>query len=389
MYHSNLSEADVLGEVSKGDAIGLRLSADRAGFCVFKIEAAADANGKRGERHLKYISCVLSFPMRVMAVFGTSAVGLGPTYWLRTPQGAPAAAPKDAAPAPAAVGVGGGWAMPRAADGGPSDSAKSSGGWAMLGPPDAESGAAEGKVVKGRHAGDLLSDGTVDASGNVLLLKTAAEGSWAAGTVQRLKPKAVAKATGVAAALVTKQAKERARSALMQPAALAARAEEAARSRAQLRAALQPKVVAKERLVPKGRDAPAPAPSAAPAPAAGPSANSANSGADADVGWETVDADVSADNSAISEPSVPMDRVIWLQARTSRTCRTPLTKVGPGSDAWALFTLTYFLSVGVLRVLLTIPHTRRSVRARGGRVRAAIIGARDHHAIAGVARVRT
>ncbi len=388
MYHSNLSEADVLGEVSKGDAIGLRISADRAGFCVFKIEAAADANGKRGERHLKYISCVLSFPIRVMAVFGTSAVGLGPTYWLRTPLGAPAAAPKAAAPAPAAVGVGGGWAMPRAADGGPSDSAKSSGGWAMLGPPDAESSAAEGKVVKGRHAGDLLSDGTVDASGNVLLLKTAAEGSWAAGTVQRLKPKAVAKATGAAAALVTKQAKERARTALMQPAALAARAEEAARSRAQLRAALQPKVVAKERLVPKGREAPAPAPSAAPAAAAGPSANSANSGADAD-GWEAVGANASVESSAISEPSVPMDRVIWLQARSAlaQLLRTPK----PVSVEARAFSsdLNFGVSVGVLRVLLTIPHARRSVGARGSRLRAAIDRARDHHAIAGVPRNHT
>ena len=43
------------------------------------------------------------------------------------------------------------------------------------------------KTVKGRHAGQVLDQGTVDANGNVLVLQAAGAGSWAAGIVQRVE----------------------------------------------------------------------------------------------------------------------------------------------------------------------------------------------------------
>ena len=149
-----------LGEVAKGDAIGLRISPDRAGFSLFQVEAAAGADGKRHVRSLKYFSEVLAYPMKVLVVCGSSVTQIGPAQWLRTPK-------KETGGAGAAK---------------PTMSLKASA------EADTRDAGAK-KVVKGRHAGDLLDSGTVDEDGNVLVLQSAGAGSWAAGKVRRVKPK--------------------------------------------------------------------------------------------------------------------------------------------------------------------------------------------------------
>jgi hypothetical protein len=76
-YHAQQMESEAIGSLEKRDVIGMRLSPDKNGFSVFKVDrgealpaaagrpAAAAAGGR--ERLLKTFSEVLSFPMKVMA----------------------------------------------------------------------------------------------------------------------------------------------------------------------------------------------------------------------------------------------------------------------------------------------------------------------------------
>ena len=95
-YHALQIEQDILGTVEKGDAIGMRVSPDRRGLTIVTLdaasvakgeaEAAASSGGTAPRRHftvLKHFNEVMSFPLKVMAVFGASKTELGPVCWLR------------------------------------------------------------------------------------------------------------------------------------------------------------------------------------------------------------------------------------------------------------------------------------------------------------------
>lgn len=256
-YHAQQMESEAIGSLEKGDVIGMRLSPDKNGFSVFKVErgdavptGASRPAGAGRERLLKTFSEVLSFPMKVMVVLGTSGAQIGPVCWLRRP------------------GASGQHASTVA-----SGRANTN----LLALPPAPNGDTEAvRVVKGRHAGELLDKGTVDETGNVLLMHESGEGSWAAGVVHMVKPKGTSddqKLYSAAADLLgpnrhslgvpgSSQGAAGAVSLLPARAAkVGASVKEAARARAATAAALQPKAASKgERLLPKSaRPAPNPA----------------------------------------------------------------------------------------------------------------------------------
>jgi hypothetical protein len=217
LYHAQSMEGDAIAVIEKGDAIGLRLTPDRKGLLVLRrtaqqaadlasaAAAAAAAGGApasaasaplRPKQYdvLKSVNEVMSFPMKVLVVFG-GTTQLGPLTWLRG---------KGAPPPPANVA---------AAGGGEGSSATSA-------------AAPESVVVRGRTAADLLGPGIVadDDKGRCLVMKASEEGSWAAGRVRVEK----------------------------QQARHVPKADEETRKRASRALALQPKAVAKgARLLPR------------------------------------------------------------------------------------------------------------------------------------------
>lgn len=179
-------------------------------------------------------------------MFGSSGAQVGPVCWLRRPTVvSKQSSHLNAAPARSGMN--------------------------LLPPPpiiDAE------RVVKGRHAGELLDRGTVDdETGNVLLMRESGDGSWAAGVVHTVKPTGTSDdqkmcsdaaeflgGGAVKKSLGGGSAQAGALSLLPSRAAkVGATAKEAARARAATAAALQPRAVGKgERLLPKSaRSAPA------------------------------------------------------------------------------------------------------------------------------------
>lgn len=94
-YHALQIEQDVLGVIGKGEAVGMRLSADRTGFSVISLDAASVATDRllggaegggdmaRQYKVLKHFNEVMSFPLKVMVVFGSSKNEAGPICWLR------------------------------------------------------------------------------------------------------------------------------------------------------------------------------------------------------------------------------------------------------------------------------------------------------------------
>lgn len=198
-YHVALSEADSIGVLEKGDAVGMRLTHDRKGFALLlrtkadAHDAAAaaaaaaaatataaaaastgDTNATAGPptptttraresyRVVKTVSEVISFPLRLLLVFGGCGI-VGPVSWLKS----------------------------KVADGalaGPSSLQ------ACVEPLAVTASSAQGsdRVVKGRTAADLLGVGTTMdfESGRVLVMKAAEEGSWASGRVKMLKDEA-------------------------------------------------------------------------------------------------------------------------------------------------------------------------------------------------------
>ena len=228
VYHAVQMESDVLGVVDQGDAVGMRLSADRRGFSVVLLKKAAALSvsplpgstpGLESKQHftvLKYFNEVMSFPLKLLVVFGSSKTELGPVCWLR---GKPQKAEQN-----------------------------------LKGPADfaAVAAGSTGPTVKGRHAGDLLGAGALDGKGGMLVLQAAEAGSWAAGTVSRVGGKTIAEqvpdlfaAAKLSGVELQKQAREKAE-------AKAKAKEDKAKAGAARMAALQPKAVARgARLVPQ------------------------------------------------------------------------------------------------------------------------------------------
>ena len=179
--------SEPLGNIERGDAIGMRLTADRSAIAIFVIEKARTAaaestattavaataatattpiptNKPQLERVLKVCPEVIAFPLKVMLVFGSAPSPIGPLTWLKS---APKLGDDEASARERAVR-------------GRKDGLDNEGEGSVLehvGP----------KTVKGRHAGQVLDQGTVDANGNVLVLQAAGAGSWAAGIVQRVE----------------------------------------------------------------------------------------------------------------------------------------------------------------------------------------------------------
>ena len=242
VYHAVQMESDVLGIVDQGDAIGIRLSADRRGFSVIMLKADAarpvaaaitGAGSAAPRQHftvLKYFNEVMSFPLKVLVIFGSSKTELGPVCWLR---GKPAKVELNMK--------------------GPADHTEAS---ATIG----------GLVVKGRHAGDLLGSGALDGKGGMLVLEAAEAGSWAAGTIARVgagKSIAAQLPARLSGVELQKQAKEKAD-------AKAKAKEDKAKAGTARMAALQPRVVARgARLVPQSVKSKAMLPKSVAAKAAG------------------------------------------------------------------------------------------------------------------------
>jgi hypothetical protein len=321
-YHAQQMESEAIGSLEKGDVLGMRLSPDKNGFSVFKVERVdavlsgagrpAAAGGGR-ERMLKTFSEVLSFPMKVMVVLGSSGSQIGPVCWLRRPGAAAKHAPQSGA-APARNST------------------------ALLPPPlPAPTGESEAvRVVKGRHAGELLDKGTVDETGNVLLMRESGEGSWAAGVVQMVKPKGTAedqKLYSAAADLLgaarhplggagSSQGAAGALSLLPARAAqVGASVKEAARARAATAAALQPKAVGKgERLLPKSARL-TPGPACARGSDAGGQPTAKRSRRGDGSGTSQRDSAAGTGHGASrddEEPLVPLSRAAWSMACLAR-----------------------------------------------------------------------
>ena len=164
MYHAALTESDVIGSVEQGDAIGMRLTPDRRGFSIILLDkvgrssaAAAAAQGSSTasggagmgalacvqRQHLtvlKTFSEVLTFPMKVLVVFGTSGTQIGPMAWLRGKAAKSEVNMKGMADGSAAAG----------------------------------SETAGERVVVGKHAGDMLGAGALDGKGGMLVLQVPA-----------------------------------------------------------------------------------------------------------------------------------------------------------------------------------------------------------------------
>ena len=205
-YHAQSMEGDAIATVEKGDAIGMRLTADRTGIIIIRRAAAdpvavpstaaagggvAPAPRVRPYTALRTVREVLSFPMKLMVVFGGVAQ-LGPITWLRGKSVDPSANRK-----------------------GPADACASAATSAEAKPPSE-------RVVKGRTAADLFkmlaagggggsgSSGGKASGGDCLMLSVPTEGSAA----KSLLPKAAKPAEGA-------DAKARARVAALQPKAVA------------------------------------------------------------------------------------------------------------------------------------------------------------------------
>ena len=233
-YYAAHLEADVIGTYEKGDVVGMRLDPQRKGFAIVKQEARSE--GGTQLRVLRNFSEVLQFPLKLMVVLGGSPMQVGPVTWLKASGDArAAAAPERSLKGPAVLPDG---AAPAAAGGGGGE-----------------------KVVKGRHAGDLLTGVFASETGSMLVLEAAEEGSWAAGCVRKVPPSAVAKAKAAVAAASSgagssssggSGAKPKPAAPLLPPPAVA-RAQQQAKARAASQiSALQPRAVARgERLVPR------------------------------------------------------------------------------------------------------------------------------------------
>ena len=89
-YHSQSMEGDTLTMAEKGDAVGMKFTPDRKGIVILRSPAAmaaaqppqpADGSGGAARPRpsytvLKTVSEVISFPMRLMVVFGgTTSIG--------------------------------------------------------------------------------------------------------------------------------------------------------------------------------------------------------------------------------------------------------------------------------------------------------------------------
>ena len=231
-YYAAHLEADVIGTYEKGDVVGMRLDPQRKGFAIVKQEARSE--GGTQLRVLRNFSEVLQFPLKLMVVLGGSPMQVGPVTWLRASGDArAAAAPERSLKGPAVLPDG---AAPAAAGGGGGE-----------------------KVVKGRHAGDLLTGVFASETGSMLVLEAAEEGSWAAGCVRKVPPSAVAKAKAAVAAASSgagsssggSGAKPKPAAPLLPPPAVA-RAQQQAKARAASQiSALQPRAVA-QRLSARG-----------------------------------------------------------------------------------------------------------------------------------------
>ena len=295
-YHAQSMEGDTLCVPEKGDAVGMKFTPDRKGIVIIrrtakmaKEAAAAEGGGggagaaaaaaggssggsgggvlRAGKDYtvLKTVSEIISFPMRLMVVFGATTQ-FGPVTWLRGKGSEAVAAassaslkgpPTEAPTTGNGNGGAGGWAM-------------SSSEPSILGAECDEekkaSSSSEQRVVKGRTAADMLPDsgflGVSSSSGVPLVIKEAKAGSWAAGKVSKVKDGAGGGGGGGGSSwggggggggsmpmmaephLVQKQREERAQ-------AKAAKEEGEAKMRASRALALQPKVVARgARLVP-------------------------------------------------------------------------------------------------------------------------------------------
>ena len=132
---------------------------------------------------LKTVPEVISFPMRIMVVFGGST-SIGPVTWLRAKSvdaAARRAKPSSAGGNSSSTMSNGSWAaIGRTVDnGGVSNVAHPEGGLCGL------RGAADDRVVKGRTAADMLSGSglVMSESGTCLVLESTSSGSWAAGKV--------------------------------------------------------------------------------------------------------------------------------------------------------------------------------------------------------------
>ncbi|KOO32468.1 hypothetical protein Ctob_013145 [Chrysochromulina tobinii] len=135
-YHAQSMEGDALATIEKGDVIGMRLTPDR------KVPTGADSAATAGAfvmqrpryKVLKTVREVVSFPMKLMVVFG-GAAHIGPVAWLRG-KGADAATARK----------------------GPSDGSVAS---AAASEAAAGSAPLAERVVKARSAADLLTPGVM------------------------------------------------------------------------------------------------------------------------------------------------------------------------------------------------------------------------------------
>ena len=301
-YHAQSIEGDAMATVVKGDAIGMRLTPDRNGFVIIRRNASDAAEpstassaapaGLRARPYtvLKTVKEVISFPMKVMVVFGGAGAQLGPVSWLHG---------RRVSAQGSRMGV--------------HDGAATS---TSVGAPAA--------VVKGRSAADLLGlEMIMDGNrGGCLLLSAPAEGSWAAGKVQAVSQGSSSSVPG------SRKPVGQVPSGKL-PSAIS-KTDKEAKMRA-VRAALQPKAVARgARLIPRSSMARCRALTSAPARAEVPrvKAEAAEDSGSTSIAMLTEgslsdhgavpDSDALADESEEVDAHVPISELLWTLVRLAR-----------------------------------------------------------------------